>query len=163
MADTNGGHTINHMIEAATKTANRGSDLAMAAGQIISARVALMGAAATDPMGADHAELGRMVPEKVEAFSAAGMIMMEHSNQAGLEMTRLASDEMMTAATATMAMATCTDPLQLMEAQGAFAAAWFDRLTTNFVAMGMMALKAQDAAMKPIQDTVAANTERLGG
>jgi hypothetical protein len=154
--------TIHHVIATATENAGRHNDLAMAAGQIVARRVALGMAAAADPMQADHAEFNRMVPEKMEAFSAAGMILLERSSAVGFEMTRLASDEVMTTANATLDMAGCADPFALAEAQGKFAMAWFDRATTNMVAMSMLALQAHDAAMEPIRDVVAANTERLG-
>ena len=70
---------------------------------------------------------GRMVPEKMEAFSAASMIMLEQSNQAGWEMTRIASDEVMTTARATLSIASCTSPVAMAEAQSRFALDWFTR------------------------------------
>lgn len=154
---------FNGVLDAATRNADTSNGLAVAAGQIIAKRVALGVKAALDPMRADHAEFGRMVPEKVEAFSAAGMIMLEQTNQAGLELTRLASDEVMTTARATMEMAVCATPMAVAEAQSQFALAWLNRTTSNFFAMGMLALHAQAAAMVPIQRTVTANSERLGG
>ena len=153
--------TFNGVMDAAKRNAGSSNDLAMAAGQIIAKRVALGMAAAFDPMGADHAEFGRMMPEKMEAFSAAGNIAMAETNQAGWKIARLASDEMMTAASAAMAMVTCGSPVKMAEAQGQFALDWFNRATTNFFAMGILALGVQEAAMAPIQATVAANTERL--
>jgi hypothetical protein len=154
--------TLNGVLDAAARNASTGNDIAMAAGQIVAKRIALGMAAAFDPMTADHVEFGRMMPEKMEAFSAASMIMLEQSNQAGLEISRLASDEVMTTARATLAMAACANPMAMAEAQGQFALAWFNRAATNFFAMGMLALGVQQAAMVPIQQTIAANTERLG-
>jgi hypothetical protein len=154
--------TLNGVLDAAARNASTGNDIAMAAGQIVARRIALGMAAALDPMTADHAEFGRMMPEKMEAFSAAGAIMLEQSNQAGFEISRLASDEIMTTARATFAMAACANPMAMAEAQSKFALAWFNRATTNFFAMGMLALGVQQAAMVPIQQTIAANTERLG-
>jgi hypothetical protein len=154
--------SITGVLEVATRNAAAGNDIALAAGQIIAKRVALGVAAAFDPIGADHAEFGRMVPEKIEAFSAASMIAIEQSNQIGLEITRLATDEVITTARATLAIASCTNPVALAEAQSQFALAWLNRAASNFLAMGMLALDAQKAAMVPIQQTVAANTERLG-
>jgi hypothetical protein len=154
--------TLSGVLNAATRNAGTSHDIAIASGQIIARRVALGMAAAFDPMGADHAEFGRMMPEKMEAFSAAGMIMLEQSNQAGWEFSRLASDEVMTTARATLAMAVCDSPMAMADAQGQFALAWFSRAATNFFAMGLMALGAQEAAMVPIQQTIAANTARLG-
>ncbi len=153
--------TLNGVLDAATRSAGSGSDLAVAAGQIIARRVALGLTAAFDPLGADHTELGRMMPEKVEAFSAAGMIMLEQTNQAGWEMTRLASDEVMTGALATFAMATCATPMAMAEAQGQYALNWLNRAASNFFALGMLAFGAHEAAMAPIRTTVAANTARL--
>ncbi len=155
--------SLNRVISAATRNAGTGNNLAIAAGQVIARRMALGVAAALDPLRADHAEFGRMMPEKLEAFSAAGAILLEQSSQAGLELTRLASDEVMTTAKATLAIATCINPLAMVEAQTQFALSWLTRVESTFFAMGMMALGAQEAAMVPIRETVSANTERLSG
>jgi O-methyltransferase involved in polyketide biosynthesis len=155
--------SLNGVMTAATRNASSGNDLALAAGQIIAKRVALGVAAAFDPLQADHAEFGRMMPEKLEAFSAAGRIMLEQTNQAGWEITRLASDEVMTTARATLSIATCANPMAMAAAQSQFAMAWLGRAATNFFAVGMLALNVQQAAMAPIQQTIAANTERLVG
>jgi hypothetical protein len=160
-ADGTGVATLSDMIALATQTAGSGNDLAIAAGQIIVKRVALGFAAAVNPMAADHAEFARMMPEKVEAFSAAGKAMFEQSEEVRTQISRFASDEVMTTARATMEMATCADPLAMLEAQGRFAQAWFDRAAANFMTLGMMALGAQAAALGPLQVAVAANTARL--
>ena len=154
--------TLNGVMDAASRNAGTSNDLAMAAGQIVAKRMALGVAAALNPLQADHAEFSRMVPEKMEAFSAAGAIMLEQSNQAGWALTRLASDEVMTTARASIAMAGCGSPVAMAEAQSQFALDWINRATTNFFAMGMLALGVQQAAMVPIQQTITANTERLG-
>jgi hypothetical protein len=155
--------SLNGVMEVATRNANSGNDLAIAAGQVIAKRVALGMAAVFDPMGADHVEFGRMVPEKMEAFSAAGMIMMQKAGQAGEQFTQFASDAVMTATRATFAMAGSSSPMAMAETQGRFAMAWFEQAAANFMAMGMLALGAHEAAMVPIQETIAANTERLAG
>jgi hypothetical protein len=147
---------------AATRNAGRSSDLAVAADQIVAKRVALGMAAAVDPMRADHAEFGRMVPEKLEAFAASDMAMLGQSSDAGFEITRRASDEIMNATSATLDMATCLNPMALAEAQGKFALSLLDRAAANIIAMSMLALRANDAAMAPIRETVEANVERLG-
>jgi hypothetical protein len=154
--------TFNGVLDAAARNADTSNDLAAGAGQIIARRVALGVAAAFDPIGADHAEFGRIVPEKMEAFSAASMIMLDQSNQAGWEITRIASDEIITTARATLAIAGCADPMAMAEAQSQFALAWFTRAAANFFAMGMLALGAHEAALVPIRQTIAANVARLG-
>jgi hypothetical protein len=154
--------SLNGVIEVATRSANSNNDLAIAAGQVIAKRVALGLAAVFDPMGADHAEFGRMVPEKMEAFSAAGMIMMQKASQAGEQISRFASDAVRTATRATFDMAGSGNPVAMAETQGRFAMAWFEQAAANFMVMGLFALGAQEAAMVPIQETIAANTARLG-
>jgi hypothetical protein len=153
--------SLNGVMSAATRNAETSNDLAMAAGQIIAKRVAMGVAAAFDPMQADHAEFSRMVPEKMEAFSAATRIMLEQSSQAGWEITRIASDEVMTTATATLSIAASVNPMAMAAAQGQFTLAWLTRVTSNFFAMGMLAIGAHEAAMVPFQRTIAANRERL--
>jgi len=166
MTSVNGGvpgaGAIGDVFAVATRNAARGGDLVIATGQVMAKRMALGMAAALNPLLADHTEFARIVPEKVGAFSNAGMIMIEQSNRANRQMARLASDEVVTTARATIAMAGCSSPAALAAAQGRFALAWFGRAASNFIAMGMLALSAQDAAMAPIRETVGANAERLG-
>ena len=58
-------------------TAVRAGETMLAANTVIGSRVGTMGAAARNPIMADYAELARMVPEKVEAFSRAGASLMK--------------------------------------------------------------------------------------
>lgn len=151
----------NDVLAAATQNASGAGDLAVAAGHVIAKRLTLGMAALLNPLRADYAEFARIVPEKVEAFSAAGMIMLEQSNQAKQQMTRFASDEVMATTCATIAIASCPGPVALAAAQGKFALEWFDRAASSFLAMSMLALGAQAAAMTPVRQTVVANAERL--
>jgi hypothetical protein len=146
----------------AAESVGRGNDLALAASEIMVKRVALGLAAAINPLQADHVEFGRIVPEKVEAFSAAGWILLEQSGAAGQHIARLASAEVVTTARAAMEMAGCANPAALATAQVRFAVDWFNRAASNSIAVGMRALRAQDAAMAPIRRTVISNAERLG-
>jgi hypothetical protein len=54
----------------------RAAETLTASLSVIDTRTAIMRAAMADPLSADHAELGRMVPEKIAAFSDAGGAMM---------------------------------------------------------------------------------------
>jgi hypothetical protein len=166
MTSTNGNvsraDTPHSILAMARQNAGHGNDLAKATTKIIAKRVALGLAAAWDPMHADHVELARMVPEKIEAFSAAGMVMLKQSGEAGREMMRMASEEVMTTACATMEMTGCSGPAAWAEAQSRFGRAWLSRATSSLNTMGMLVLTAQAAAMAPIRQTVVANAERLG-
>jgi Phasin protein len=154
---------LRHIMAMATTNASRSGDIARAAAKVIAKRVALGMAGTDDPLRSDHIEFARMVPEKVEAFSAAGMVMLSQSVQVGRQIMRLASDEMMTTVHATTEMTACFCPTSLAELQGKLARAWFDRMTSSLIMMGTMMLNAQAAAMMPIQDTVFANVDRLSG
>jgi hypothetical protein len=153
--------TIGGVIAVARRNAENGSDLAIAASQVIAKRVALGVAAAINPLQADHTEFERMVPEKLEALSAVGMIMLKQSSQATGQITHFVSEAVIAATRATITMAGCSNPAALAAAQGRFAFGWWDQLATNLIAMGMMTLGMQAAIMAPIRVTVAANARRL--
>jgi hypothetical protein len=144
-----------------TRTIDSGNDLAIGAGQIIAKRVSLGLAAAVNPMAADLAEFARIMPEKVEAFSSAGIAMFEQSELVRNQISRFTSDEVMTTARATIEMATCFTPIAMLEAQGRFAHAWWDRATSNIMPLATMTLNAQGATLGPLQVAVAANKARL--
>jgi hypothetical protein len=56
-------------------TAHWTSETLSASGEVIATRSGIMGEAARSPLTGDYAELSRMVPEKVDAFSKAGAAM----------------------------------------------------------------------------------------
>jgi hypothetical protein len=66
-------------------TAVRAGETMLAANTVIGSRVGTMGAAARNPATADYAELARMVPEKVEAFSGAGVSLMKDAESVQAE------------------------------------------------------------------------------
>ena len=154
--------TTDGVLAMAMQNASGGNDLAKAMTKIITKRVALGLAAVLDPVHADHVEFARMVPEKIEAFSAAGMVMLNQSGEAGRQMMRLASHEVIATACATIEMTGCSSPLAWAEAQSRFAHAWISRATSSLNTMGVLMFAAHTAAMAPIHQTVVANAERLG-
>nr|WP_294516581.1 class I SAM-dependent methyltransferase [uncultured Rhodopila sp.] len=158
-----GSARVRDLVTMASQNAIRSGDIARAATKVTAKRFALGMAGTADPLRSDHIEFARMVPEKVEAFSAASMVMLEQLVQAGRQIMRLASDEVMTTVNATMEMTACSCPASFAELQGKFARARFDRMTSSFIMMGAMVLTAQGAAMLPIQETVFANVDRLSG
>jgi O-methyltransferase involved in polyketide biosynthesis len=153
---------IGGFLAAAAQNARCGGDIALAATHVVARRVALGMAATFNPLWADRAEFSRMVPEKVEAFSSAGMVILKQSGQVNRQMMLSASDEVMTTARATIEMTGCSSPAALAEVQSRFARAWFARATSSWIAMGVRVFEAQSAAMAPIRQTVVANAERLG-
>lgn len=59
------------------QTAIRAGQTVSASGKVIDKRTGMMRAAMTDPLHTNHAELGRMVPEKIAAFSSAGTALVD--------------------------------------------------------------------------------------
>jgi hypothetical protein len=108
------GDAMGGFVAAAAQNARCAGDIAIAAGHVIIKRVALGIAAAFDPGARDHAELARMVTEKVEAFSSAGMAMLTQSHQASQHIVHLAFREVLTTARATIAMTGCRSPAALV-------------------------------------------------
>jgi hypothetical protein len=162
VSETARADTLGSVIAAAQRSADQTKALTVAASQVVARRMALGVAGGLNPSQSDKAEFARMVPEKVEAFSAANRIMLSQSGLLAQEMTRLASEEVHMSARATLAMAACPTPIALANAGSAFVTAWFSRAAANFIALGMMTLGAQDAAMAPVRQQVAANVARLG-
>jgi O-methyltransferase involved in polyketide biosynthesis len=154
--------TFDCMVAEATRSIGRNNDLANTAGKIVKKRVALGMKTALNPQRADHDEFARMVPEKVEAFSAAGVIMLQQSNHANQQIMRMASDEVSATGRAVIGLAGCRSPEALFEAQAKFARAALNRAASNFITISMLALNSHDAILAPIRQTVAVNTERLG-
>jgi O-methyltransferase involved in polyketide biosynthesis len=154
--------SFENVCDAARRNAVSGNGLTSAAGQIVAKRLALGIAAIFDPMGADYAEFARMVPEKIEAFSASGIIVMHQVSHVSKQISRFVSDAIGTATRATIAIAASANPADMLEKQSRFAARCFQTGTSNFMAIGMLALNAQNAAMLPIQQTVSSNAKRLG-
>jgi O-methyltransferase involved in polyketide biosynthesis len=140
-----------------------GGDIARASRHVITKRVTLGVQAALRPHRADHAEFARIIPEKVEAFSAAGKVLVQKSGEASRQILKDVSLEVTAAARAVAAMSRCANPADLAIAQGTFASAWMGRATSRFIEMGMFAMSAQAAALAPIRETVVQNSERLAG
>lgn len=160
--DAAGPQMLGHVLCAAAESAERGTQLALTAGQVVARRVALGIAAVGNPLAADHVEFARIIPEKIQAFSAAGMIALDQTGEVNRRISRMATDDALTTVDDMIALAAgCAHPLSLATAPMRFAARWFDRVTTNALAAGMLVLHAQNAAMGPIQAAVADNGVRL--
>jgi hypothetical protein len=125
-----------------------GTDLAetmVGAQNVISARLPMMGTALTDPLHADHRELGRMVTEKVSAFRTSG----KSVERAG----GIARDAAAANAKAfrTVALGGLLRPND-----------WMRLFETNLAAVAALA-SLPATALTPIHQGVVANDRRLRG
>lgn len=148
------------MIDAGVNQGTVG-ELAVASGEVVSRRMALGAAAMVDPMNADHAEFARMVPEKAQAFAAAGAAMLQRSSDVAMQLTTFATNEMTIAVKATLAMAACRTPVALMAAQSRFVMGSVGRAVSQAVSLGAFAVRSQAAAIAPVHKAATANAKRL--
>jgi hypothetical protein len=146
---------------AAGHNSSQAMELAMAATEVVFRRMTLGGLAMVYPLDADHGEFARMVPEKTQAFSDAGSIMISQSARISQDMTRLFTDEMTLAAEATTAALTTLNPARIIAAQTDAGMSWAARLASLPGTMCLLALQAHAAVMAPIHRAATDNVERL--
>lgn len=161
--------TVRHLKRVAAAAAEAGvtsakaGELAAVAGSVVARRVGLGLAALADPIGADHAELARMVPEKVEAFAAAGGIMLERSAGIGQRLVSYGIREATITAREMVAMAGCADGAALLRAQMRSAAGRMNRTVELWLQIGGMSLAIGGATLTPVHKAATANARRLRG
>ena len=139
-----------------TMTANgrnlmRTGAAALAAGQVISHRMAMGAAALRDPSKADPLEFTRMFTEKAVAIVAAHQAMMLRSAQMAQSMMRYGMAEAVATAAA----------LANVSKGPPSAADWYQRAFTQYMALGTLATQAQGAVMAPLYRAAGANARRL--
>lgn len=129
--------------------AARAVEIATASAYVVGQRGQLIAQAALNPWAADHGELGRMVPEKIAAFStAAGALAI------GVALANQAAAAHVSAMTlAMLACASRPSPywlFDLMERAGRYGAASAART-----------VRTASAMLSPIHDSATANATRL--
>jgi hypothetical protein len=128
---------------------------------VIAERTALGMAALVDPTNADHLEFSRMIPEKMEAFSAASAVLQRRSGEFVAEIARFAGAEAAIAMRAARELALCRSPVDVIALNSRLALAWFGRAVSQSVALGTLAMSAGGAALVPVHRAATANARRL--
>lgn len=123
------------------------AELAAAAPQVIAARLAMGAAALSTPSTKANTEALRMVSEKAQAFTEAGMAAGASAAEIG---TRTAAFMMAEAAAGAAAL---TTPFGAAQAAGRFCDHW--------TGMARLGLQMQSAALAPIHKAATANARRL--
>jgi hypothetical protein len=129
-------------------TGVRAGEMTAAAGLVISERVALMAAAAQDPLNADHVELGRMIPEKIAAFSKAGTVLFD----AWWALQRDVGDYFLYVG-GVLASGRPPSPDEIVD--------FVERSTDHGARLAAGALGAAGAALAPVHASTMANARRL--
>lgn len=115
-----------------------------ASGAVIDSRTRTMRAASRDPLNGDYAELGRMVPEKMTAFSMAGMA--AFADLQALQTQALAQWGQMMGIAARGRAPTMTE---------------MNTMTTRSARMANRAASAGGKALAPIHSAATGNARRL--
>ena len=129
-------------------TGQRASETMTASGDVMAKRSAIIGQAMRTPLKADYAELGRMVPEKMDAFSRSGTALMKECYAMNAAVLAEAQNSAM------MAMRGRWPTMGEMTTQ-------FSRNAAFAVRMAERTAKLGATALAPIHATATANARRL--
>jgi hypothetical protein len=148
-------------LSTASHNSSQTTELTLAAAEVVFRRMTLGGVAMVNPAAADHAEFARMVPEKTQAFSDAGSILISRSERIRQEMGQLVTNEMELAAQAATAILTAPSPASMIQVHTSASMSWARRLARLPQMMALLTLEAQTAAMAPIHRAATDNVKRL--
>jgi hypothetical protein len=137
-------------------------EMAQAAGTVIAERNALGLRALTSPFEAT-AELSRLVPEKLQALSAASTAVSGHTAEIGQRMIRMATDEFSIAMRTASQLWLCRTPTDYLTAQNHAVMDWFGRAFSHSMSLGTMITRSQAAALRPVHRAATDNARRLSG
>jgi hypothetical protein len=141
-------------------TAAKLAELTVAAHTVVSERHALGMRAHTDPLVA-HSEFARLVPEKVRAFSEAGVAITRYAAELTGQVTRMAAGEVAAATAAATRLASCRTPVEAMAVNGRLAMDWWGRGLSRWMSMAALATRSQAAILAPVHLAATRNARRL--
>ncbi len=129
-------------------TTQRASETLDASREVIARRAAMMGEAAQSPLHGNYAELGRMVPEKIDAFARAGAAVAE--DWWALQCACMAEMQHIGAIALKGRPPSITELFALWQRNAAFGLRVFERVSAM-----------NDKGLRPIHATATANAKRL--
>lgn len=148
-------------IARAARTARAGQETAEASAQVIARRLAIMGEALADPLRADHAELGRMGTEKVEALTASAGAVASGALDLADQGRRIAGREGLEASAHLARLAKADSLVGAAALQAAWGVGLWSRALSDSWDLGNTMLKLQAQALSPIHAAAVANARRL--
>lgn len=128
----------------AAETGARFAEMVTASADVVESRSRSIADACRDPFGGDYRELGRMVPEKIDAFAKAGRIAV--AEVAALQSAAFANWQHLTSLALSGRTPTPTD---------------LTRLATRSTRMATRAADAAGKTMAPIHRAATGNARRL--
>lgn len=155
------GRRVRRSLAAAGKTSLKSAALATAVSQVVARRTALAISALSDPARADHLELSRIVPEKLNAINNAAVGIALRSGEIAQQIVRYSGTETVMLASAVGALARCRTPAAIAAIQTQFATAWFFRTLSHAIAVSELGMRAWGGLVAPLHRTVMSNAQRL--
>jgi hypothetical protein len=143
------------------ETAFKFGESAIAAGTVISHRVALGARALHDPLNADPNEFARMGTEKLTAFTAASQVVLEECQSIQHEMMNYAIDLTADCWRTAWNMATSWSPDQALAAQRRWAADSLTRANSHAMRLTTLSAGISGLALAPVHAAVTDNARRL--
>jgi hypothetical protein len=144
-----------------TDTALKLGESAVAAGAVISHRMALGAQALNDPLRADHREFARMGLEKLAAFTASSQAMAEECQSIQREMMKFPAGQTANAFRAFWEMATASSPEMALTVQRRWAADSLAKANGHAAKLVELSAGLAGLALAPVHDTVTRNAKRL--
>jgi hypothetical protein len=144
-----------------TDTAIKLGESAVAAGAVISHRVALGAEAMGDPLGADHGEFARMGLEKLAAFTASSQAVAGECQSIQHEVMKFATGQTASAFRAALEMATALSPGAMLAAQKRWATDSLARANAHAAKLVELSAGLTGMALAPVHETVTRNAARL--
>ncbi|WP_341908852.1 hypothetical protein [Ferrovibrio terrae] len=129
--------------------------LGVTSAQVVGRRLALVATG-------DHAEVSRMVPEKLGAATVSGMAVMQHTMLMSMRLAGFAVAEAFRMARVAGVMSDARTPAAVFGAQVDFMQAWLPRWQSQAMLMGGAWTRSGSAMLAPVQRVAAANARRLG-
>jgi hypothetical protein len=144
-----------------TDTALKLGESAVAAGAVISHRVALGAQAMGDPLRADHGEFARMGLEKLAAFTASSQAMAEECQSIQREMMKFTAGQAASTFRAAWEMVAAVSPDAALAVQRRWAAESLARTNAHAAKMVELSAGLAGLALAPVHRTVTRNARRL--
>jgi hypothetical protein len=139
----------------------KASELAVAAATVIGRRSVLGVTGAADPLNADYAELARLAPEKIDAFSRSGAAVAKQFWAMQRELGTLWVQQAEAGWRLALSFWQLPLPHHAAQIQADFVASTVDRAATSADRIADRATRLHDHAMAPIHRRATQNARRL--
>lgn len=152
---------VSDILQNAEANLRTGQEMAEASAFVVQKRLEKLAGAAVDPIRADHAEIGRMGSEKVEAFTASAGAASHAAFEMGEACTDIARRTTEQLQANLDALSRETDEAKRLALQTEQVAQFWGQAMVDGMALWSQGLSAQAKIMAPLHARVTENAKRL--